>query len=75
MSRPPAKTTGRFRSSDLGQLLKRLEAMGVKYDYTGAGHYRVHCPERFVIMSSTPSGGNRSMRNSISELRRAGLDL
>lgn len=74
MSRPPAKTTGRFRGNDHKSLMRRLNDMGVKVEFSGGGHMKVHCPKHYVIMPATPSDG-RSVRNSVSELRRAGLDL
>jgi hypothetical protein len=41
---------------------------------TGSGHLRWQHPDgKHVITPSTPHGGNRSIRNSRAELKRAGL--
>lgn len=40
------------------------------------GHYRVTARNgRWVTFPGTPSGGNRSFRNTVAELRRLGVDL
>lgn len=40
------------------------------------GHYRVTARNgRWATIPGTPSGGNRSFRNSVAELRRLGVPL
>lgn len=41
-----------------------------------SGHYRVTARNgRWVTFPCTPSGGNRSIRNTVADLRRLGVDL
>lgn len=55
-------------------ILNALDAQGFTYRKTGSGHYQVRDPEGFVIaiMAATPSD-YRSIKNTLSDLRRAGF--
>lgn len=40
------------------------------------GHYRITARNgRWVMIPGTPSNGNRSLRNTVADLRRLGVDL
>lgn len=72
MSRPPVEK--RFKGSSYKDLFKHLDKMGVKVTYTGSGHMAAHCPLGKVIIAVSASE-YRSLRNTVSELRRKGLAL
>lgn len=57
------------------KLAKKLEAQGAHIERTGSGHFKVTAPwGKVVICPSTPSE-YRSMRNTMSYLRKAGFDV
>ena len=57
---------------DIDDLVRWLREHGYRIEKTGKGHYKVFAPNRVVIMPSSPSDW-RSVKNTVSDLRRAGV--
>jgi hypothetical protein len=66
----------RFRvPASLCTAARKARKSGWVLTRTGSGHIRWRGPDgAIVITSSTPGGGNRSIRNSRAQLKRAGLN-
>lgn len=55
------------------QLLRKLHAMGI-VTKQGRTHIKVYAPLGIVVMSLSP-GDTRSLQNTLSDLRRAGIQI
>lgn len=60
-------------AKDTRALIRALTAQGFTVRLAKSGHYRATSPTgQTVTFPGTPSQGNRSMRNAVSWLRKAG---
>lgn len=61
-------------TKEIRKLIRALEAQGWRVEETGSGHYQAYSPngEDIVTIPGTPSD-HRSMRNTMSRLKRAGF--
>ncbi len=68
MSLPPNK--------EARKIARQAVKVGWRCDRTKNGHYRLlsPCGQHIVVLGSTPSD-SRSFKNSLAELRRAGLQV
>ena len=61
---------------DIKQLVRWLKDNDYEVVYGGTGHLKVFADGRQISsLPATPSGGQRSMQNAISQLRRAGVAI
>jgi hypothetical protein len=62
-------------ASDISQLVRQIKKQNFKIEDTNGGHIRVtNQTGDYVIIPSTPSGGRRSLDNSVADLKRIGFD-
>ena len=61
-------------SKETKQLVRRLRKLGVTVEQRRRGHLVAHTAQGPVFMPLTPSDA-RSIRNTVADLRRKGVDL
>lgn len=64
-------------AKEIRQLVLQLQRQGWRVEMTNNGHYKAYTPDgkSIVVFGSTPSGGNRSLANMKSTLRRHGAKV
>jgi hypothetical protein len=60
---------------DLQDLLHQAEALGCRVVMTRSGHYKVYVPGGGMVTTPRSPSDWRSLLNTRSDLRKAGLDI
>ena len=61
--------------SDMMKLVKRAKSKGCTVERTGSGHWRITTPEGVKILASFSPSTPGAYRDTIRDLRRAGVSL
>ena len=61
--------------SDMMKLIKRAKKNGCSAERTGSGHWRITTPSNQVIIASFSPSNPGAYRDTIRDLRRAGVEL
>lgn len=58
------------------ELLKKIKEQGFTLTMGGSGHWKVHRDGQYLgVLSATPCRGTRSWNNTVSLLRRWGVNI
>lgn len=74
MSKKPSGQQRPFQDGDIRDLLKWLRDHGYEVCETGSGHLRISTGQGCVTTAKTPKD-RRSVRNTVSQLRRQGVPI
>lgn len=61
--------------ADMMKLIKRAQKKGCSAERTGSGHWRITTPSGEVLTASFSPSSPGSLRDTIRDLRRAGVEL
>lgn len=58
-------------TKDIKEICRKLDKHKIRYWPTSNGHYRIPTPDgKWITMSGTPGGGNRSIDNTKAVIKR-----